>query len=160
MHGRARRCKAKQGRHGKTALTYESYLYSSTDFAPRTRGVGDLFGSTHLEVISPVRHESSLPAELMSASPVLQSFLLILAAVKPSAANRNCPCFSLSQPRVPLQSVPIRGWIFVFMLGSGGLAENGAGVELLRAARGHAWLRRTRGTSRVSEDGLAEWLRM
>jgi len=45
---RARRCKAKQGRHGKTALTYESYLYSSTDFAPRTRGVKDLFGNTHL----------------------------------------------------------------------------------------------------------------
>ena len=43
MHRRARRCKAKQGRHSKTALTYESYLYSSTDFAPRTRGVKDLF---------------------------------------------------------------------------------------------------------------------
>jgi len=105
MHGRARRCKAKQGRHGKTALTCESYLYSSTDFAPRTRGVRDLFGSTHLEVISPVPHESSLLAELMSASPVLQSFSINLAAVKVSAANRNCPSFSLSQPRGPLQSV-------------------------------------------------------
>jgi hypothetical protein len=39
----------------------------------------------------------------MSASPVLQSFSLILAAVKPSAANRNRPSFSLSQPRGPLQ---------------------------------------------------------
>jgi hypothetical protein len=43
MHGRARQCKAKQGRHGKTALTYESYLYISTDFGPRTRGGRDLF---------------------------------------------------------------------------------------------------------------------
>ena len=41
---------------------------------------------------------SCSPAELMSASPVLQSFSLILAAVKPSAVNRNCPSFSLSQP--------------------------------------------------------------
>jgi hypothetical protein len=41
----------------------------------------------------------------MSASPVLQSFSLILAAVKPSAANRNCPSFSLSQQRGPLQVV-------------------------------------------------------
>jgi hypothetical protein len=49
---------------------------------------------------------SCSPAELMSASPVLQSFSLILAAVKPSAANRNCPSFSLSQQRGPLQSVP------------------------------------------------------
>jgi hypothetical protein len=46
---------------------------------------------------------SCSPAELMSASPVLQSFLLNLAAVKPSAANRNCPSYSLSQPRGPLQ---------------------------------------------------------
>jgi len=42
----------------------------------------------------------------MSASPVLQSFLLNLAAVKRSAANRNCPSFSLSQPRGPLHPVP------------------------------------------------------
>jgi hypothetical protein len=48
---------------------------------------------------------SCSPAELMSASPVLQSFSLILAAVKPSAANRNCPSFSLSQQRGPLQVV-------------------------------------------------------
>jgi hypothetical protein len=45
---------------------------------------------------------SCSPAELMFASPVLQSFSLNLAAVKPSAANRNCPSFSLSQPRGPL----------------------------------------------------------
>jgi hypothetical protein len=51
--------------------------------------------------VSPVWSRGFL-AELMSASPVLQSFLLILAAVKPSASNRNCPCFSLSQPRGPL----------------------------------------------------------
>jgi hypothetical protein len=49
---------------------------------------------------------SCSPAELMSASPVLQSFSLNLAAVKLSAANRNCPSFSLSQPRGPLQAVP------------------------------------------------------
>jgi hypothetical protein len=46
---------------------------------------------------------SCSPAELMSASPVLQSFSLNLAAVKSPAANRNCPYFSLSQPRGPLQ---------------------------------------------------------
>ena len=47
---------------------------------------------------------SCSPAELMSASPVLQSFSLNLAAVKPPAANPNCPCFSLSQARDPLQN--------------------------------------------------------
>jgi hypothetical protein len=31
------------GRPGKTALTYESYPHNSTDFAPSTRGVRDLF---------------------------------------------------------------------------------------------------------------------
>jgi hypothetical protein len=36
VHGQA-------GRPGKTALTYESYPHNSTDFAPRTRGVKDLF---------------------------------------------------------------------------------------------------------------------
>jgi putative transposase len=61
MHRRARRCKAKQGRPGKTALTYESCLHNSTDFAPRTRGVKDLFPNTHLEVISSVAH---LPFDL------------------------------------------------------------------------------------------------
>ena len=45
---------------------------------------------------------SCSPAELMSASPVLQSFSLNLAAVKPPAANHNCPSNSLSQPRGPL----------------------------------------------------------
>jgi hypothetical protein len=49
---------------------------------------------------------SCSPAELTSASPVLQSFSLNLAAVKPPAANRNCPYFSLSQSRGPLQCVP------------------------------------------------------
>jgi hypothetical protein len=48
---------------------------------------------------------SCSPAELMSASPVLQSFSLNLAAVKSAAANHNCPYYSLSQPRGPLQSV-------------------------------------------------------
>ena len=42
---------------------------------------------------------SCSPAELMSASPVLQSFSLNLAVVKPSATNRNCPSFTLSQPK-------------------------------------------------------------
>ena len=46
---------------------------------------------------------SCSPAELTSASPVLQSFSLNLAAVKPSAANHNCPSFSLSQAKGPLQ---------------------------------------------------------
>jgi hypothetical protein len=50
---------------------------------------------------------SCSPAELMSASPVLQSISLNLAAVKPSAANHNCPSFSLSQTRGPLQAVPL-----------------------------------------------------
>ena len=40
------------------------------------------------------------------------------------------------------------------------VAGNGAGVELLRAARGHAWLRRTRDTSRVSEGDLLKAIRM
>ena len=44
-------------------------------------------------------------AEPMSASPVLHSFSLYPAAVQSSAANRNCPYFSLSQRRGPLQSV-------------------------------------------------------
>ena len=47
---------------------------------------------------------SCSPAELMSASPVMQSFSLNPAAVKPPAANRNCPYFSLSQPKGPLQN--------------------------------------------------------
>jgi len=50
---------------------------------------------------------SCSPAELTSASPVLQSFSLNLAAVKPPAANRNCPYFSLSQSRGPLHSAVI-----------------------------------------------------
>jgi hypothetical protein len=50
---------------------------------------------------------SSSPAELMSASPALQSFSLNLAAVKSSAANHNCPSNSLSQPRGPLHHVPL-----------------------------------------------------
>jgi hypothetical protein len=49
---------------------------------------------------------SCSPAELMSASPVLQSFSLNLAAVKTPAVNRNCPYFSLSQSRGPLHPVP------------------------------------------------------
>jgi hypothetical protein len=49
------------------------------------------------------------PAELMSASPVLLRFSLNLAAVKLPAANHNCPYFSLSQSRGPLQSVPEKG---------------------------------------------------
>jgi hypothetical protein len=44
------------------------------------------------------------PAEPMSASPVLHSFSLYPAAVQSSAANRNCPYFSLSQRRGPLQN--------------------------------------------------------
>jgi hypothetical protein len=46
---------------------------------------------------------SCSPAELVSASPVLRSFSLRLAAVKPSAANRNCASFSLFQLRGALQ---------------------------------------------------------
>ena len=42
---------------------------------------------------------SCSPEELMSASPVLQSFSLNLAAVKSAAANYNCPSYSLSQPK-------------------------------------------------------------
>ena len=51
---------------------------------------------------------SCSPAELMSASPVLQSFSLNLAAVKSAAANHNCPSYSLSQPRGPPLSPPPR----------------------------------------------------
>ena len=58
---------------------------------------------------------SCSPAELMSASPVLQSFSLNLAAVKLSAANRNCPSFSLSQLRGPLQPCPRKGPISPYL---------------------------------------------
>ena len=47
---------------------------------------------------------SCSPAELMSASPAPNSFSLNLVAVKPAAANHNCPSFSLSQPKGPLQT--------------------------------------------------------
>ena len=46
---------------------------------------------------------SCSPAELMSASPVLQSFSHKPAAVKPTAANSNRPPISLSQAKGPLQ---------------------------------------------------------
>ncbi len=36
------------------------------------------------------------------------------------------------------------------------MGENGAGVELRRAVRGHASLRRTEDNSRMSEDGLLQ----
>ena len=39
---------------------------------------------------------------------------------------------------------------------AGRMAENGAGVELRRAVRGHASLRRTEDNSRMSEDGLLQ----
>jgi hypothetical protein len=46
------------------------------------------------------------PAEPMSASPVLHSFSLNLAAVQSTAVNRELSPFLLSQHRGPLQSVP------------------------------------------------------
>jgi hypothetical protein len=49
---------------------------------------------------------SCSPAELMSASPAPNSFSLNLVAVKPAAANHNCPSFSLSQPKGPYHGVP------------------------------------------------------
>ena len=58
---------------------------------------------------------SCSPAELMSALPALQSFSLNLAAVKPAAANHNCPSYSLSQPRGPLHCC----LLFCFGRGSG-----------------------------------------
>jgi hypothetical protein len=63
--------------------------------------IGVVSSVLHL-LTSPVLH---LTAELMSASPVLQSFSPNLAAVKAPAAKHNCPYFSLSQPRGPLQTV-------------------------------------------------------
>ena len=47
----------------------------------------------------------------------------------------------------------VRGWGCAFMRRARRVAENGAGVELLRAARGHASLRRTQDSSRMSEEG-------
>jgi hypothetical protein len=44
---------------------------------------------------------SCSPAELMSPSPAPNGFSLNRAAVKSSAANRNCHYFSLSQPKCP-----------------------------------------------------------
>jgi len=67
---------------------------------------------------------SCSPAELMSASPVLQSFSLNLAAVKLSAANRNCPSFSLSQPRGPLHHVPLSfPYLFIELQAHGDKSE-------------------------------------
>jgi hypothetical protein len=48
---------------------------------------------------------SCSPAELMSASPVQTASRSTPAAVKLSAANRNCHYFSLSQPKGPLHSL-------------------------------------------------------
>ena len=47
------------------------------------------------------------PAEPTSASPAPHSFLLNPTAVQSSAANRNCPYFSLSQHRGPLWTAPL-----------------------------------------------------
>ncbi len=47
------------------------------------------------------------PAEPTSASPAVNSFSLYPAAVQFSAANRNCPSIALSQPRGPLQPIPL-----------------------------------------------------
>ena len=44
----------------------------------------------------------------------------------------------------------------VFMRRRRRMAENGAGVELRRAVRRHASLRRRRDNSRMSEDGLLQ----
>jgi hypothetical protein len=43
--GRAHRCKAKQGRRGKTALRCEAYYYNSTIFGRRPEAEEDLFGN-------------------------------------------------------------------------------------------------------------------
>jgi hypothetical protein len=67
------------------------------------------------------------PAEPMSASPVLHSFSLYPAAVQSSAANRNCPYFSLSQRRGPLQFVPI------FSVSSLGSTPVRPGIKVNRA---------------------------
>ena len=80
---RARRCKAKQGRHGKTALTYESYLYSSTDFAPRTRGLKDLFRNTQLEVIS-----SRISCRASPVSEVISSRISRTRSALPGVGER------------------------------------------------------------------------
>jgi hypothetical protein len=46
------------------------------------------------------------PTEPTSASPVLHSFSLNLAAVQSTAANRSLSLFLLSQQRGPLQGTP------------------------------------------------------
>src|SRR6266852_4888589 len=86
-----RRCKAKQGRHGKTALTYESCLYNSTDFAPRTRGVKDLFGNAHLKVISSVRHLTvrGIRAPSVGEPPRRQFFVPPAILIPPSLERRG-----------------------------------------------------------------------
>ena len=80
-------------------------IYQSDGLKRELNGFNSLTDHRSDESSTGYSFMSCSPAELMSASPVLQSFSLNLAAVKPTAANRNCPSFSLSQPRGPLQSV-------------------------------------------------------
>ena len=78
-------------------------IYQSDGLKRELNGFNSLTDHRSDESSTGYSFMSCSPAELMSASPVLQSFSLNLAAVKPTAANRNCPSFSLSQPRGPLQ---------------------------------------------------------
>ena len=77
-------------------------IYQSDGLKRELNGFNSLTDHRSDESSTGYSFMSCSPAELMSASPVLQSFSLNLAAVKPTAANRNCPSFSLSQPRGPL----------------------------------------------------------
>ena len=82
-------------------------IYQSDGLKRELNGFNSLTDHRSDESSTGYSFMSCSPAELMSASPVLQSFSLNLAAVKPTAANRNCPSFSLSQPRGPPHRVPL-----------------------------------------------------
>ena len=68
-------------------------IYQSDGLKRELNGFNSLTDHRSDESSTGYSFMSCSPAELMSASPVLQSFSLNLAAVKPSAANRNCPSF-------------------------------------------------------------------
>ena len=65
-------------------------IYQSDGLKRELNGFNSLTDHRSDESSTGYSFMSCSPAELMSASPVLQSFSLNLAAVKSQAANRNC----------------------------------------------------------------------
>ena len=80
-------------------------IYQSDGLKRELNGFNSLTDHRSDESSTGYSFMSCSPAEPMSASPVLHSFSLNLAAVQSSAVNRKLSPFSLSQHRGPLQSV-------------------------------------------------------